>query len=86
MLTSAETNISNRPTIQSLDALGSPKSSLAIPTLKDLKDLLLQPIEPAEKWDQSKVITMEDIVSASYLAIPDQSLIVMRKKFTYCSL
>ncbi|HEY7079684.1 MAG TPA: hypothetical protein VH500_08285 [Nitrososphaeraceae archaeon] len=70
MLTSAEINIASRPILQSFDALGSRISFLVIPTLEDLKYLLFEPEDQTEKYShQSKVTTIQDIESASFMGV-----------------
>jgi hypothetical protein len=69
MLTSAEVNITNRPFIQSSDSHGTKISLLVIPTLEDLMSVLFVAGNLVEDYGYpSKVTTVEDIVTAAFLA------------------
>ena len=67
MLTSAETNVHNRPYIRSFNNRKDPISVLVIPTLEDLKLTMFEPGDLGpEVGYPLKVTTKEDIESASF--------------------
>jgi len=69
IFTSAEMNFHNRPRVHSFDRLGRSISSLAIPTLEDLKLVLFQAgILANDHGYPIKVTTMGDIESVAYIA------------------